>query len=291
MPRARAPSVSIIMFTQSIITALKGGSCPPMALNKVTLSATMFTVSWNCRNRRILSNTDRPHFTAFTMLLKLSSRITMEEAALATAVPLKPIERPTSAARKAGPSLVPSPVTPTTSPPLDLVAAHSLLVAWQQQVLVTCQSSPGCSSSHFALTAGRARPLRRVTSSFLSVGEERARNPQARQNVIKFNGRKLSEFRSFHGYAPISQDPALLGDSLSGGDVVPGDHPDKDTATWHLDTASFTSGLSGSLMPKIPSRPTRSPRHARHPHQANLRYCIVCETQRSCEGPSLPSCQ
>jgi hypothetical protein len=31
-------------------------------------------------------------------------------------VPLRPMERPTSAALSAGPSLVPSPVTPTTSP-------------------------------------------------------------------------------------------------------------------------------------------------------------------------------
>lgn len=35
-----------------------------------------FTVSWNCRNLRMLSNTDRPHSTARTMEENLSSMIT-----------------------------------------------------------------------------------------------------------------------------------------------------------------------------------------------------------------------
>mmetsp|Transcript_44568 Transcript_44568/g.90989 ORF Transcript_44568/g.90989 Transcript_44568/m.90989 type:complete len:229 (+) Transcript_44568:93-779(+) len=54
--------------------------------------------------------------TDLTMEEKLSSMITMSDASCATAVPMMPMERPTSASLSAGPSLVPSPVTATTSP-------------------------------------------------------------------------------------------------------------------------------------------------------------------------------
>ena len=50
--------------------------------------ATKLMVSWNCRNFRMLANTERPHSTDLTMLLKLSSMITMSAAALATSVPV-----------------------------------------------------------------------------------------------------------------------------------------------------------------------------------------------------------
>ena len=48
----------------------------------------------------------------------------MSDAFFATSVPLIPIDSPTSAAFKAGPSFVPSPVTPTTSPTPPLLLAH-----------------------------------------------------------------------------------------------------------------------------------------------------------------------
>lgn len=57
-----------------------------------------------------------PHFTAFTILAKLSSIIKISAAYLATSVPAIPIANPTSALLKAGASLVPSPVTATTLP-------------------------------------------------------------------------------------------------------------------------------------------------------------------------------
>ena len=114
--RASAPSVSMIKLTQSICTAFRGGGPPDAAAIKTVTRATTFTVSWNCRNLRMLSYTLRPHIMALTMELNLSSRMTMSEAPLATSVP-SPIARPTSAALRAGASLVPSPVTPTTSPP------------------------------------------------------------------------------------------------------------------------------------------------------------------------------
>ena len=56
-----------------------------------------------------------PQTQALTMLEKLSSSRIIEAALLATSVPVIPIANPTSAFRNAGASLVPSPVTATTS--------------------------------------------------------------------------------------------------------------------------------------------------------------------------------
>ncbi len=56
-----------------------------------------------------------PYITAFAIEAILSSRITISPASLAISVPL-PIAKPTSALFKAGASLMPSPVMPTTSP-------------------------------------------------------------------------------------------------------------------------------------------------------------------------------
>mmetsp|Transcript_13899 Transcript_13899/g.38197 ORF Transcript_13899/g.38197 Transcript_13899/m.38197 type:complete len:326 (-) Transcript_13899:334-1311(-) len=127
VPRARAPMVSMIRFTQSIMTAFSGGLYPARAERKVIVKATTFTVSWNCRNLRMLSNTERPHKTALTMEENRSSMMMMSEAFLATSVPERPMERPTSAALRAGPSFVPSPVTPTTSPTPPRFSLHSSL--------------------------------------------------------------------------------------------------------------------------------------------------------------------
>ena len=84
LPSAKAPMVSIIKLTHNIITAFNGGSKPKTALIKVTVKATTLTVNWNCKNLRILSKTDLPHMTALTIDLKLSSRMTISEASLAT---------------------------------------------------------------------------------------------------------------------------------------------------------------------------------------------------------------
>ena len=61
-----------------------------------------------------------PSSTAATMEAKLSSASTISEADLATAVP-DPMAMPISAFLRAGASLVPSPVTATTSRPADRV--------------------------------------------------------------------------------------------------------------------------------------------------------------------------
>ena len=67
-------------------------------------------------NLRMLLTTPRPKPTAATIVAKLSSSSTMSAASRATSVPLRPMATPTSAARSAGASLTPSPVTATTSP-------------------------------------------------------------------------------------------------------------------------------------------------------------------------------
>jgi len=55
-----------------------------------TITATTFTVNWNCKNLAMLSYTLRPHITALTILLKLSSVKIISEASLATSVPAIP---------------------------------------------------------------------------------------------------------------------------------------------------------------------------------------------------------
>ncbi len=73
----------------------------------------------------MLSYTDRPQIIARTIEENRSSRMTMSDASCATLVPVIPIASPTSAALRAGASFVPSPVTPTTSPPSGRVNSHS----------------------------------------------------------------------------------------------------------------------------------------------------------------------
>src|SRR3569833_4606909 len=58
----------------------------------------------------------QPHLTALIIDAKLSSKRTISQASLATSVPVIPIANPTSAFLRAGASLIPSPVTATTSP-------------------------------------------------------------------------------------------------------------------------------------------------------------------------------
>lgn len=65
------------------------------------------------------------------MDVKLSSVRMMSDASLATSVPAMPIAKPTSAFFSAGPSLVPSPVTATTS----RLVVH-LLLKWRKSDLI-----------------------------------------------------------------------------------------------------------------------------------------------------------
>mmetsp|Transcript_23162 Transcript_23162/g.59346 ORF Transcript_23162/g.59346 Transcript_23162/m.59346 type:complete len:387 (+) Transcript_23162:1106-2266(+) len=113
---ASAARESMMRFTHRSCSTVRGVPRPVTAATKATVSATRLTVSWNWRNLRMLPKMQRPHSTALTMEPKLSSRMTMSDASLATSVPQMPIASPTSASFRAGASLVPSPVTATTSP-------------------------------------------------------------------------------------------------------------------------------------------------------------------------------
>lgn len=76
--------------------------------------ATMFTVSWNCKNFLIQSNIFLPYLAAVTILPKLSSNSIIPAAYLAIYTPAIPIAKPISAFFKAGASFPPSPVIATT---------------------------------------------------------------------------------------------------------------------------------------------------------------------------------
>ena len=79
----------------------------------------------------------RPYQMASLMDLKLSSRMTILPASLAASVPL-PMAKPTSARFKAGESLTPSPVMPTTR-----------FISWQRRTIRD-------------LSVGRARAMTRI---------------------------------------------------------------------------------------------------------------------------------
>ena len=71
--RAREAKESMIMFTQRSQTGLRGGSFKTTAATNEVISATTFTVSQNCKNLLILSQTFLPHMQALTIEAKLSS--------------------------------------------------------------------------------------------------------------------------------------------------------------------------------------------------------------------------
>ena len=109
-------NLTIIRFTHKSCTGFRGATPSIAAMKKLSIRATMFTVSWNCTNFWILVYTDRPHRTTLTIEVKLSSRMTISDASFANSVPAIPIANPISASFSAGASLDPSPVTATTSP-------------------------------------------------------------------------------------------------------------------------------------------------------------------------------
>ena len=102
-------------FTQSICVTVRGDSLPRKAPIRTVRHATTLIVIWNRMKRWIFRYSERPHSTACAMLANELSRMVISLASLATAVP-SPIDSPTCALLRAGASLVPSPVTATTSP-------------------------------------------------------------------------------------------------------------------------------------------------------------------------------
>ena len=112
---AIAASVSMMRFTHSICVMVSGISVPMKPPKSASNRAATLTMSWKKMKRWMFLYSERPHITACTMLLNESSISVMSLACLATLVP-EPNESPTWARFKAGASLVPSPVTATTSP-------------------------------------------------------------------------------------------------------------------------------------------------------------------------------
>lgn len=145
--KASAAKLSIIRFTQSICTEASTDCLIIAADTRTMQTAIMFTVSWNCRNLRIDVYTFRPQTTAFTIELKLSSRIMMSEAFFDTWVPVIPIASPMSALIKAGASFAPSPVTPTIWPSLLIPSTNTYLCYGLLLAITT--KSPTTSSNAF----------------------------------------------------------------------------------------------------------------------------------------------
>jgi hypothetical protein len=81
---ANAAKVSMIKFTQSIWTGVKGDSFKNAAPVKAIKIATRLTVSWNCKNFRIQSKIFLPYLTAVMIELKLSSKRMIPAAYFAT---------------------------------------------------------------------------------------------------------------------------------------------------------------------------------------------------------------
>ncbi len=86
--------------------------------------------------------------TAFPIDENELSMIVMSEASLATDVP-SPIDRPTCVAFRAGASLVPSPVTATTSPLLCRASTRRFLSIGRARAMILSPSTrcSSCSSS------------------------------------------------------------------------------------------------------------------------------------------------
>eukprot|EP00968_Pinguiococcus_pyrenoidosus_P016789 scaffold1638_cov258-Pinguiococcus_pyrenoidosus.AAC.13 len=134
---ARLAKESMIKLTHRSCVAVRGLSLRLTAPTNATIRAVRFTVSWNCKNLRMLSYTLRPHFTAFTIDAKLSSSRTIFAAFFATSVPAMPIAKPMFALDNAGASLEPSPVTATTSPACRKPSTMSSLSSGAERAM-TC---------------------------------------------------------------------------------------------------------------------------------------------------------
>eukprot|EP00919_Chromeraceae_sp_WS-2016_P076435 GHVR01180634.1.p1 GENE.GHVR01180634.1~~GHVR01180634.1.p1 ORF type:complete len:105 (+),score=6.48 GHVR01180634.1:490-804(+) len=104
----------MIRLAHNIWIGFNGDSFNTAAPVNAITSATVLTVSWNCKNFRIESNIFLPHFIAVTIDAKLSSSKMIPEAYFAISVPVIPIAKPISAFFNAGASFVPSPVIATT---------------------------------------------------------------------------------------------------------------------------------------------------------------------------------
>ncbi|SIH06316.1 Uncharacterised protein [Mycobacteroides abscessus subsp. abscessus] len=113
------------MFTHSTISAVNVGvvaatwptGCVISSTPNSSANTSATLVVNSCRIKfLILPKMVRPARTLRSMVVNLSSSKIRSAASLVTSVPLMPMAMPMSAARKAGASLMPSPVMATVSP-------------------------------------------------------------------------------------------------------------------------------------------------------------------------------
>ena len=213
----------------------------------------------------MLSKTERPHIMALTMELNLSSRMTMSEAPWATLVPVIPMARPTSAALSAGASFVPSPVTPTTSPPSGRLSSHSavypgiiLSLSFSQDTLSTAIFC-ACVTSHSSLELGRPLPFRRVTIRYLSSGDDRAITWILGNSLSTSLGVMARNVGPSMASPPSVRIPHCLAMARAVLIISPVTMRTVTPARWAVATASFTSLRRGSMMPTMQSMTSFSP--------------------------------
>eukprot|EP01136_Pigoraptor_vietnamica_P010644 Opistho-1_new@48534 len=226
--RASDANESMMRLTHSSCTAVSGDSSSTTAPMNATTMAQMLTVSWNCRNLAIESYTLRPHLTAATIELKLSSMRMMSDASLATDVPAMPIAKPTSARLRAGPSFVPSPVTATTS----RLALSRLLIAPDTSVYLSFGDDR-------ASTRRRGKISSNSCCRMLpSLSRTLARN-SGPSMTSSFPSLRMPHLRAIDR-AVVTLSPVTMRTTIP--------------ACWHSWMARGTSGRTGSSMPTMHTR-------------------------------------
>mmetsp|Transcript_24322 Transcript_24322/g.49827 ORF Transcript_24322/g.49827 Transcript_24322/m.49827 type:complete len:256 (+) Transcript_24322:3-770(+) len=179
---------------------------------------------------------------------KLSSNTTMSEASFATEVP-EFMARPTSAAFRAGASLVPSPVTPTTSPPPGWHLLHSSQYPGSSRSFSDAQLEPGCATSHSFWSFGMFFPLRRVTSRYLSSGAERASTVKRGSMSSSWAGVNFRNSGPSMAMSPVLKIPALSAIAVAVFRLSPVTMRTLTPALCAIFTDAGTSGRKGSMMP------------------------------------------
>ena len=228
---AIAAKVSMMRFTHSICVTVSGISVPITEPPSTSSSAVTLTTNWKYRKRWMFLYNERPHITAWTIERKESSRSVMSDASFATLVP-EPNDSPTWAWFNAGASLVPSPVTATTSPRRCNISTSRCLSAGRARDITL--RSPTISSASSSLRAANSAPVILSRTSYLAP-------------------------RTSHLVPRTSRIPICLAISSAVADVSPVTIFTSMPALTHCLTASGTSWRSGSLMAQIACSSTPSP--------------------------------
>ena len=169
-PSARAGTESVTRLTHSSWIARSGDGRPIRKPAKTVRISPMLHDSRKCTVLRMFAYTPRPSRTAATMVVKLSSASTMSAAPLATSVPPRPMAQPMSAARRAGASLIPSPVMAATSP-----------FAWKARTMRTlCSGETRANTSQLRTAFLSSASLSSSSCAPVSTCPESVRMPSSR---------------------------------------------------------------------------------------------------------------